>query len=329
MADKLTKDSKIVEVCSMIMNKPNEVTNEDYQKASEVIKELASVPNPNNLWELGQLVGFLVDEKLEKRLNQYIDLIADVKRVPLGDKAMFKTQKGRVSALWQAKGSTAQRSMVGTEYVTLETDEISAAPSIEIEALQNSQINFTSVVNEAAEAMETQFALRIQTVIYALWSTLPSPWYASANGVTSAIDPIITGVSRIGAPLIFADIAAAQKFINLAGFNNIVADRIAEDFHKTGVIGNYRGARILQLANPLENETDMTSTILDKGYIYVVPSSQSKDKRALKTVIEGEMQTFETRYAQSRILEIAMYKKIGVGIVSTRRSMGLFEDTSL
>ena len=34
MADKLTKDSKIVEVCSMIMNKPNEVSNEDYLKAS-------------------------------------------------------------------------------------------------------------------------------------------------------------------------------------------------------------------------------------------------------------------------------------------------------
>lgn len=326
---KLTKDSKIVQVCSQVMNKPNEVVNEDYQKAQDFIRELASTPKPDNLWEIAQIVGFLVDDKLMQNLNQYVDLIADVKRVDLGDKAMFKIQRGKVTALWQAKGSTAQRSMVGTEYTTLETDELSAAPSIEMELLQNGQIDFTEVVNDAAEAMEAAFVKQIQSVIYAYWSNLNSPWFASANGVTSAIDPLITAISRIGSPLIVADIAACQKFVSLSGFNNIVADSIAEEFHRTGVIGSYRGGKILQLANPLENDTDMTTTVLDKGYIYIIPSGGSKSKRALKTVFEGQVQTFETRHTPSRILEIDMYKKIGVGLVSSRFPLALFEDTSL
>lgn len=325
----LTKESKIVEVCSQVMKNPATIANEDYQKAQEVIKELASNPNPNNLYELAKLVGFLVDDKFTENVNQYVDLIADIKRVALGDKAMFKMQKGIVQAKWQAKGSTAQRSMVGTEYTTLETDEISASPAIEMEQLQNGQIDFTSVVNEAAEAMEHTFIKQIETVIEAYWDDLGTAWYNSANGVTSAIDPIITAVSRLGAPVVLGDMAALQKFVALTGFNNIVPEQYAVEFHRTGMIGSYRGARLVQLVNPLTIETDMTTTLLDKGYIYILPAGADKTKRPLKLVFEGTVDTYETRYNQSRLLEIAMYKKVGIGLVSQRYGMGFFEDTGL
>ena len=162
----LTKDSKIVEVCSSIINK-KEIVREDYQKAQEVITELATKKDPVSIFELSQLVGYLVDDKFTQTVNQYIDAIADVKRVGLSDKALFKMQKGKVTALWQAKGSTAIRSMVGTEYKTLETDEISVAPAIELEQLQNGQIDFSSVVDEAAQAMEHKLIEKIEAVVYA------------------------------------------------------------------------------------------------------------------------------------------------------------------
>lgn len=325
----LTKDSLIVEVCSQVMKNPAQVNNEDYQKAVEVIKELSSKKDPMSMFELGQLVGFLVDDKFTQSVNQYVDAIADVKRVADGDKAEFKMQKGQVTALWQAKGSTAQRTMVGTAYKVVETDEISCAPAVELEQLQNGQIDFTSVVNDAAQQMENKFIKQIETVIYAFWSTLASPYFASANGVTSAIDPLITAVSRLGSPVVMGDIALAQKFVTLAGFNNFVADSIATQFHQTGLIGNYRGAKIMQLNNPLTLETDMSTTLLDKGYSYILPAGADSTKRPLKLVFEGDVQTFETKYAQSRVLEVAMYKKVGVALASTRSGMALYEDTSL
>lgn len=325
----IVKNSPIVEICSQIIKDESKVDREDYRKAVEVIKELASVPNPNNLYELSQLIGFLVDDKVNQITNQYIDFIADVKRVGLSDKALFKKQKGSAFALWQAKGSTAQRYMVGTEYVTLETDEVSVNPAIELEQLQNGQIDFTSVVNDASVAIEHKIIKQIETVLRGYWSTLSSPWYASANGLTAAIDPLITAVARVGSPVILGDIAAIQNFTSLVGFNNNVPDGITVDFHRTGLIGNYKGARIMQLVNPLIGEHDMDTTLLDKGYIYIVPTGVSSESRALKVVFEGDIQSYNTTHVQSRILEIPMYKKVGIGLVSNRYGMALFEDTGL
>jgi len=325
----LSKKSPIVEICSQVMYKPNEVKNEDYQEAQEILKELATKRDPMSLFELGQLVGFLVDDKLAINLNQFVDEIADVKRVSLGDKAEFKKQRGNITALWQAKGSTALRTMVGTKYVTIETDEISVAPAVDLEQLQNGQIDFTSVVNDAVTAMEVTFVQKIETVLYAYWSALSSPWYASGNGITPGIDTLITAIRRLGTPLIFADIAAAQKFVPLTGFNNIVPESIAVNFNETGVLGNYRGARIVQLNNPLANDTDMTTTVLDKGYVYIVPSSLDRSKRSLKVVFEGEVQTYPDTHTQSRIYEVPMYKKVGIGLVSNRFPLAVYEDSTL
>lgn len=327
--EKITKSSRIVETCANIMKDPSKVANEDFRDAQTVIKELASVPNPNNIWELSQLIGFLVDDKFNQNISQYITEIADVKNVGLGDKAEFKMQKGIITALWQAKGSTAQRTMVGTEYKTLETDEISVAPAVELEQLQNGQIDFSSLVNDAANAMEYEVMKKVQTTLYTAIQGLGTPNYGSGSGVTTTIDPIITAVSRLGSPVVLGDVALLQKFVGIVGFNNWVAESIAVDFHRTGLIGNYRGARLVQLNNPLMYDTDMTTTVLDKGYAYVLPAGQDVSKRPLKLVFEGDMQTYQQQYNQSRTLEIAMYKKIGVGVASTRYGMGLYEDTSL
>lgn len=333
----LNRNSAIVEICSDIMYKPNEVKNEDYQKAQAKIKELASVPNPNNLFELAQIVGFLVDDRFMQD-TQYIDLIADVKKIAEGEKARFKMKKGTVTALWQAKGSTAQRSAVGTAYKTLDTDEISCAPSIELEQMRNGQIDFSSLVADASRAMENKLITQIETVIEAAWDDLGSPWYASASGVTSAIDPLITAVGRLGSPVIMGDVAAIAKFIGLSGFqwgtasnldNSSIPNSMREEFHRTGITSFYRGAKLMQLVNPLMNDTDMTTTLLDQGYLYIVPAGASREDRPIKVVYEGDIDTYENKLVQSRILEIPMYKKVGVGIASTRNGFAFFEDTSL
>jgi xanthosine utilization system XapX-like protein len=323
----LTKDSKIVQVCNKII-KREQVSNEDRQKAQETIKMLATKRDPQSLFELAQLIGFLVDDKFMQTTN-YLNEIADVRPVKDGDKASFKMQRGTISALWQARGSTAERTMIGTEYSSIEADEISIAPAIELEQLQNGQIDFTSLVSDANIAMEYALLKKIETVIEAYWDDLGSPWYASGNGVTPAIDPIIAAVGRLGSPVILGDIALIQKFVNLTGFNGNVPDAIAIEYNQTGVIGTYKGARLVQLVNPLFNDTDMTTTWLDKGYAYILPAGAATSSRPLKVVFEGSMGTYETRYAQSRILEIAMYKKVGVGLASIRYGAGFYSDTSL
>jgi hypothetical protein len=325
--DTLTKNSRIVEVCNKIIKK-QEISNEDYQDAQITIKELAAKSDPQSRWELSQLIGFLVDDKFTES-TRYIDEIADVKRVSLGDKAYFKMQRGTVTALWQARGSTARRSMVGTKYSAMEADEISCAPAIELEQLENGQIDFTDLVNDAYIAMEYALIKQIETVVEAYWDDLGSPWYASGNGVTPAIDDLITAVSRLGSPVVLGDIALIQKFVNLSGFNSVIPDDIVTRFHETGIIGSYRGAKLMQLNNPLYTDSDMTTTWLDKGYAYILPAGADRTKRPLKVVFEGDISTINNTLVQSRILEIDMYKKVGIGLASIRYGMSFFEDTSL
>ena len=50
----------------------------DYKDSVALIKELASNPNPMNLYELNQIVAYTVDTILDTRLN-YVNLIAEVK----------------------------------------------------------------------------------------------------------------------------------------------------------------------------------------------------------------------------------------------------------
>lgn len=327
----LTRDSKIVEVCSQIMTKPNEVDNQDYQLAVETIKELASNPNPNNLYELGQLVGFLVDDRLTQDLSSYINIIADTQTVSDGDKLLFKTQMNNAFALWQAKGSTAQRYEAGTKYVTIESNEVSASPSIQLEQLSNGQINFSTVVEDASNVMEQKIVKQIETVIKEYWDDLGSPWYASGSGITSSIDDLIVAIGRLGKPIVLGDIGSLQGFTALSAFNSNVADPIAVEFHKNGVIGSYKGATLVQLMNSFTNDTSIATTalLLDPGYVYILPAGASKESRPLKVGFEGPVQTFETKYAQSRILEIAMYKKVGIGLASSRYGMALYNNTSL
>jgi len=322
----ITKDSTIVQVC-LNVSRGKEVDNDLRKDAQEYIKTLASDLNPMNRYALAQIVGFIVNDKFNQR-TQYVDMIADVKRVANGQKAPFKMQVGTVTALYQAKGSTAQRSMVGSKYVEIETDEISCDPAVEIEQLQNGQIDFSQMADDAVDAMENKYIEQIETVIKEYWDDLSTDWYASANGLTSSVDTLITNVSRLGSPAVLGDIAFIQKFFALSGFNGSIPDAIVEKFHQSGLVGNYRGAKLVQLVNPLTNDTDMTSTLLTKGYGYVVPAGAS-EKRPLKLVFEGDVQAFDELNIKSRIVEFPMYKKVGVGLASRRYGMGFYYDTSI
>jgi len=73
----------------------------------------------------------------------------------------------------------------------------------------------------------------------------------------------------------------------------------------------------------------MTTTLLDKGYVYIVPAGASEESRPVKVGFEGGVQTFDDISIKGRKMAIPMYQKVGIGLASGRYGMAFYEDTSL
>ena len=91
------KDTKVVDVL-VAQAKHEHVESDAAENAAKLIKDLASNPNPNNRYQIGQLIGFAVNEIMRPRTN-WLDNLADVKRVGHGDKAQFKVRHEGIRAV--------------------------------------------------------------------------------------------------------------------------------------------------------------------------------------------------------------------------------------
>ena len=143
-------------------------------EADKLIKDLASNPNPNNKYQIAQLIKFGVDDVLKRDTN-WLDLIADTKRVGFGDKAEFDVKLPGVKAFIQAKGATTPRTKNSRKAFTMETISVSARPFINIVELQNGLANAADLINDATYQMEVAMNRHIESPAGARTTTEPVP----------------------------------------------------------------------------------------------------------------------------------------------------------
>lgn len=324
----ITKESRIVEVFSKDLLKA-EVDHNELKDAKEYIKELASNPNPNNCYEIAQILKFVINDGFTQRV-QYLDEIADVKRTGFGEKAQFKIEIDDLKAMFQAKGSTTERSKVSNKYFTLDTDEVSIRPVVDLYDLQTGKADFTKIAERAMIKLELEIVKRVQNVVYAAFSGMSSPNYSSGAGITkSAFDPILYAMMRAGgSAAIVGDIEALSKFTALTGFNNVVADSLVVEHNQNGMIGTYLGAKLMKLNNPFVANS-LTDTELRKDLIYVVPTG-AEELRPIKVQFEGELQAIGTPVnIDSKQMEMRFDQYVGVSAIGVRKLMGVYQDTTL
>lgn len=135
----IKKNDKIVAMC-VASAKHERIDSTDLENANKVIKDLASNPNPHNKYQIAQLVGFAVNELVKPQL-EFLDRVADVKRVAFGDKAQFDVRLEGIRAYIQAKGSTTAASKIAHRKISLETLDVSVRPRVNIVEMQNGLTN--------------------------------------------------------------------------------------------------------------------------------------------------------------------------------------------
>lgn len=324
----ISKDSRIVEVFSKDLLKTQVEANE-LKNANEYIKELASNPSPDNRYEIAQIMSYVIDEGLRQRLN-YFEALADVKNTGLGEKAQFKVNVNGIKAMFQAKSVSTERSKISSKFVSLDTEEVSARPVVNFYDLATGKVDLIKIAEQAVVEMEMAIVKRIQDSIYAAWSAMTTPNYATGSGIVkSTFDPILHAMNRVGgAASIVGDIEALSKFTAISGFNNNIPDALVVEHNQNGMIGSYLGGNLMKLNNPFVPNS-LTETELRKDLIYVIPSGDAS-LRPVKVHFEGGVQTTDAPVnINSKEVEFRFDQYVGVGAVGVRKLLGVYEDSSL
>ena len=340
---KIAKDMNVVKIMAAQARKES-VDSNLVKESNDLIRELASDLSPNNKYAIAQLVGFTVNELLKPATN-WMDMIADVKRVAFGDKAQFKTRLEGIRAYIQAKGATTARSKVANKAIVLDTMAVSARPVINIVELKSGQVDMADLIVEAAYEMEVAEMAYVQQVLNAAVTQWAAPYYGTGSGIVKAtFDPMVRHWQRLsggGAPAIIGDIGVISKLAEQTGFtatlnptNNATSvelqfnDGIIGEYNNFGYIGKYIGANVMQMVNPTHSGTDNYVFDLDK--VFILPAGAVNELRPLKVLFEGDVESQEQTNIDDKSYEVRLDQYMGAGLVyGIRPYMSVYDDSSI
>lgn len=277
-------------------------------------------------------MGYTVNE-MTKPQTDWLNQVADVKRVGYGEKAAFRTKLEGVTAFIQAKGSTPARSKVAHKQVTLDTIAVSARPVINMYELKTGRVQMADLIRDASYEMHTKQIQYIQQVLNAAAASWASPFYGTGSGIVkSVLNPQIQHWMRTGAVTLLGDIAIVSKLADETGFTAVAGTQqyspsIIDEVIKTGVIGVYYGAKVVNLVNPYLS--DNVTSVIDTKRLYILPSAASVDMRPLKVLYEGDVQSTESTNIDDLAYEIRLDQFFGAGIVTGKTpAMSVYVDST-
>lgn len=336
MPIEIRKDSNIIDVV-LAESRHESIDSKVRENADKLIKDLAADPSPHNKYQIAQLVKFAVNDIIKRDTN-YLDVLADTKRVGFGEKADFDVKLPGIKAFIQAKGATTPRTKNSRKSVSLETISVSARPVINIVELQNGLANAADVINDASYQMECAINGYIENVLVNAADDWGTPYYGTGSGIVkSTFDPMLMHwIRAAGGAIIFGDIGENTKLAQLTGFvANATANtmqfsgNIINEQNENAVIGKYLSANVVNLMNPLkEDGTD--GFLFDSKKLFIVPTNIDAGMRPLKVVFEGDVFSTETTNIDDLSFEIRLDQYFNAAIAKgVRPYLSMYADSSV
>lgn len=329
----IQKDAQIVDVLTA-QAMGERIDSKVSEDAEAAYAELYTKDDPMSRWQLAQLITYSVNNALAKE-SDWLKYIADEKRVGYGDDAAFTVRSKGIKAFIQASGATTARSYVFNKQVILATETVSARPAVRLRDLRSGKIKTSDVVVEATEAMRNAKLQKVAGTLHSAASTnWASPFYGTASGIVkTTLNPMIQHWMRTGGLAIVGDIAIIQKLAEQTGFTAATGTQqfspdLINEMNRTGRIGYFGGASVVQFVNPYLE--DGKTTVLDQSYLYLLPTGTSADERVLKVVTKGDVMTVENTNINDMTFEIRMDQEFGAGIaMGATPTMSVYKDSSL
>ena len=302
-------------------------------------KELAGSVNQfmKNRYDIYDVIVEVIDEVVPKRVANALNAVADVQIVPQGERAVFKTNTGRL----RAKNFVTQVGLSGV-YETFRLDStsievpihaIGGAAILDFERVLDGSESLSEAMDVLSKGMEDAIFLEVQK---ALRGALNSQGRPGANKVTGSwdADQMAKLCATVRAYGNGAVIFAPPEFVAAMGPDAIVPvstgtgqgvyspDDI-ESIHRTGYINIFRGTPIVQMPQSF-TDTRNTTTWLDPQIAYVLPGGNGK---VVKVALEGNTQIHDFTNRDNS-MEIHVYRKAGAAIL-TQYNWGIYQNSSI
>lgn len=300
---------------------------------NKVVHDLASDPNPMNLYQIGQVMAYTV-EALEQPMTNWLNLVADYKRVGENEQAAFRVRQNGIKAFIQAKGATTARSRVADKQIVIDTMTVSTRPAVNLNELRMGRVSMGDLAMEAAIARNNMKTAHVQSILQAAAVNWQPPFYGTGSGIVKAtLNPMIQHWQRTGGVALLGDVTMIGQLAEQTGFTASTTTQqfsndIITEFNKTGRIGTYMGANVIQMINPYGE--DGVTPILDPKNLFILPVAASADQRTLKVVEQGGVIAVEHTGINDLTYEVRLDENFGAAVVvGNTPTLGLYRDATV
>ena len=276
------------------------------------------------------LIEETIDDVLPKKvLEQYGDL-AEIKTFKQGDKPIF-TQRITQASKRRAKQFIGKVGLAGLyEVFKLEgksyevaTNAIGGAAAIGFEEFLDGRVDFADVLDVVMEGLDECIYIEIEKQLIGAINNVQTANKSSQTSFDEKeMDRLLSIADSYGTGK--ADIYCTFEFAaTMVPSEGWISDAMRDQKWNNGYLANYKGHRVIVLAQSYEDETN-TTKIIDPQYAWVVPGGAAKP---VKIAFEGQTIVDEyTNYDRSK--EVQVYKKVGVRAVFTN-DICVYQNTSL
>lgn len=290
-----------------------------------------------NKYDIFQIIQEAYDEVLPAYVGNFIGQFAEIKNVPLGQRAIFNVKRGRR----RAKTFITEVGTSGVyEAFRLDVDkfEVSAkqfggAAYIDFERYMMGEEDLTEPMQLLLEGLEEKIYEEMLKALIVTTGELPTANfvttssfdptemhrlctiaknYGGGNAVIFATPEFVEkmGPDAIGMPVYGTHTVATPSFEGYA--TPAYSPKDIQDIAATGYITTFRGTPIVQLPQSFVDENNEAYQI-PPSMAYIFPSGGQK---IIKVVFEGDTQVDDFKH-RDRSMEIEIYKKFGIAILST------------
>jgi hypothetical protein len=325
---------------------PTKFSNKDVKATlSEEIHKLANDYNSyrRNKLDLFEIMQEAYTEILPKQVEQFIGSFAEVKTVPLNQKAVFVINTGRrrakqfitavaLSGVYESfrldknTFELGGRAIGGAAYIDFERylcgdEDIAESTNLLLEGLQEAvygeiQRALLAAVNaDNRPAKNKYIGAGFDADAMASLCAVASAYSASGSVVIYATPEFVAemGPDAIGMPIY--GVSTANPAINYpatAGYATPVYNpRNIEEIATYGRIRTFRGNPIVEIPQSYTDETNEV-TIANPSTAYIFPVG---DTKPVKVVFEGNTQLDDWQH-RDRSFEIEVYQRVGVAILT-------------
>lgn len=269
-----------------------------------------------------------IDDVLPKKVLEQYGQFAEIKTFKQGGRPVF-TQRITTAAKRRAKQFVTKVGLAGIYEVfkldgksyEVQTSAFGGAAQIGFEEFLDGRVDFADVLEIIMEGLDECIYLEIERALKGAVESLQAANKHTDGSFNEAeMDRLISVADSYGQSTIYCTYEFAATMVPSEGW---VSDAMKDQKWNNGYLANYKGHRVIVLAQSYEDETNAVK-VIDPSYAWIIPTGAEKP---VKVALEGQAIVREIENKDlSR--EIQIYKKLGVCALITN-NICVYRNTSL